>query len=223
MRQPIRSVLFKQIYFTGIETLPAVLISGLLIGVIVITQISQIAGTGNISIVAKILIWSVMRELAPFLTAMIVILRSGTAIATEISTIRLTGEMEYLEAMAINPVDYLIKPRIIGVTISLFVLSIYFQITSIFGSLFLASLLSHIPFSEYGSSILSFISAKDVVLTTIKSILFGITISLISTGYGLSIKKGITEIPMIATKAVVRSFFSLFFIDVMVNILGTLI
>ncbi len=223
MRHPVRSVLFKQIYFTGIEALPVVIVSGLLIGVIVITQISQIAGTGNTSILARILIWFVMRELAPFLTAIIVILRSGTAIATEISTIRLTGEMEYLETMAVDPVDYLIKPRIIGVTISLFILSIYFQITSIFGSLFLASLLSHIPFSEYGSSILSTVSAKDVVLTTIKSILFGITISLISTGYGLSIRKGITEIPIVATKAVVRSFFSLFLIDVIINLLGTLI
>lgn len=222
MNRPVISVLLKQIYFTGIEALPIVLISGLLIGVIIITQISQIAGTGNTSIVAKILIWFVIRELGPFLTAIIVILRSGTAMATEISTIKLSGEMEYLEAMAINPVDYLIKPRIMGVTISLIILSLYFQITSIFGSLFLASLMSHIPFSEYGSSILSLINMKDVILATVKSILFGITISLISTGYGLTIKRGITEIPMIATRAVVRSFFFLFLIDIIINLMGSL-
>ncbi|MBF0473596.1 MAG: ABC transporter permease, partial [Nitrospirae bacterium] len=80
---PVRTVLYKQIYFTGLQSLNKLGIIGLLIGVVIITQVSNIVGY-NAELIGKILIWVVVRELGPLLCAIIIIARSSPAIASEL-------------------------------------------------------------------------------------------------------------------------------------------
>lgn len=223
MMSPVREVLLRQIYFTGIQAVPAVTISGLLIGLIVVLQTASIAGTGSSNMIGKILLWLVLKEIGPFFTGLIILTRSGSAIATELATTKLGREIEYLEAMGIKPEVYLIKPRLYGVTCSAVILSIYFQLTAMFGGVFLATLMSGIPFSDYANAIVFHFSVKEIVISFLKSLIFGFLISLICIWQGLSVMKSPTEIPQRATKAVTGSLFSLFLIDVIMDVIAKII
>ncbi len=214
-------VLLRQIYFTGIQALPAVCGSGLFIGLIIILLTTSLAGTGSSSTISKILLWLSLRELGPFFTSLIILTRSGTAISTELATMKLNRELFYLEAMGIKVEDYLMKPRLAGVMVSSFLLTIYFQLFTLFGGLYLASLLSNIPFSEYGEAIIANFSFQDIIVSFIKSLIFGLAIAGASIWHGLSVKKSPTEIPQRATKAVTGGLFSLFMLDGIINLLVT--
>ncbi|MCX7794109.1 MAG: ABC transporter permease [Thermodesulfovibrionales bacterium] len=223
MLHPKNEVLVRQIYFTGIQALPAVCGSGLFIGLIIILLITSLAGAASASTVTKILLWLSLREFGPFFTGLIILTRSGTAISTELATMKLNREIFYLEAMGIKTEEYLLKPRLQGIIFSSFVLTIYFQIVTLFGGLYLASLLSHIPFSEYGEAIIANFSFRDVFISFLKSIVFGMAIAGFSIWQGLSVKSSPTEIPQRATKAVTGGLFSLFLLDGIINLLVTLL
>lgn len=216
---PVTEVFLRQVYFTGIQALPTVIISGLLIGLIITLQSASIAGEGASNIISKILLWLVLKEIGPFFTGLIILIRSGSAIATELATMKLGREVEYLEAMGIKPEIYLIKPRIYGVVLSAVVLSIYFQISSLFGGIFLATMISGVSFSDYSNALISQFYFKDFVISMLKSFFFGFIISLFCIWQGFSIKKSPTEIPQRATKAVTGGLFFLFLIDVIVNLI----
>lgn len=220
---PVKEVLLRQIYFTGVQAVPAITISGLLIGLIIVLQTASITGVGSSHMIGKILLWLVLKEIAPFFTGLIILTRSGSAIATELATMKLGKEIEYLEAMGIKPEVYLIKPRFYGVVISAIVLSIYFQLTAIFGGIFLATLMSGVPFSEYANAIISNLTFKEIVISLFKSMIFGFLISIICIWQGFSVMESPTEIPQRATKAVTGSLFSLFFADVIIDFIAKII
>lgn len=214
---PAKEVFLKQIYFTGIQAVPTITVSGLLIGLIIVLQTISIAGAGSSSLIGKILLWLVLKEIGPFFTGLIILARSGSAISTELATMKLGKEIDYLEAMGIKPEIYLISPRVYGVVCSAVVLSIYFQLAALFGGIFLATLMSGIPFSDYGNAIILQFSFKDIAISLTKSVLFGFAISMICIWYGLSVEKSKTEIPQRVTKAITGSLFCLFLIDVIMN------
>ncbi len=220
---PVTEVLFRQIYFTGVQALPAITITGLLIGLIIVLQTVAIAGAGSVNIIIKILLWLVLKEIGPFFTGLIILTRSGSAIVTELATMKLGSEIKYLEAMGIKPEVYLINPRFYGVVFSAVILSIYFQLTALFGGVFLATLISGLPFLDYASALVFHFSIKEIVVSFLKSLVFGFSISLICIWQGISVMKSPTEIPQRATRAVTGSFFSLFITDVIVNIVTRII
>lgn len=221
MLNPRTEVFLRQVYFTGIEALPAVCGTGLIIGLIIILLTTSLTGTGSGGTITKIFLWLSLREIGPFFTGLIILTRSGTAISTELATMKLNKELFYLETMGIKVEDYLIRPRLAGVMLSSFLLTIYFQLFALFGGLYLASLLSHIPFSEYGEAIIANFSFQDIVISFIKSLVFGLAIAGTSLWQGLSVKRSPTEIPQRATKAVTGGLFSLFVLDVIINLLVT--
>lgn len=219
----VKELVFRQIYFTGVQALPAITITGLLIGLIIVQQTVTIFGAGSGNIIAKILLWLILKEIGPFFTGLIILTRSGSAIVTELATMKLGREIEYLEAMGIKPEVYLITPRLYGVVFSAVILSIYFQLTAVFGGVFLATLMSEIPFSDYASALVFHFSVKEMVISFLKSFVFGFSISFICIWQGLSVKKSPTEIPQRATRAVTGSFFSLFLIDIIMNVIARII
>jgi phospholipid/cholesterol/gamma-HCH transport system permease protein len=209
---PIRLVLYKQVYFTGIEALNKVALIGMLIGIVIITQITNLVGL-NAVLIGKILIWTVVRELGPLFAAIIIIARSGTAIASELGSMKVNREIEGLRIMGIDPMDYLIVPRVLGITISVFILTFYFQIMAIAGALAFTSIFIDVPFLQHLKSIFSALSLFEVIVSLLKSLVFGLLISIISCYQGLGVKSSITEIPQAATRAVMQSLFFVFIFD----------
>ena len=94
----IRTVLFKQIYFTGLEASAIIVTIAVILGAVIITQVVSLVGD-NGSLTGKILVWVVLRKLAPLLTAIIIIARSGTTIAAELGSMKINGEIDALEML----------------------------------------------------------------------------------------------------------------------------
>lgn len=220
-RVPVRLVLYKQIYFTGLQALSIIVSIAVILGTVVIAQVVSLVGA-NGSLTGKILVWVVLRELAPLLTAMIVIARSGTAIATELGYMCINGEIDAIEMMGIPAERYLILPRLCGVTTAVVVLTVYFVLTAFAGGFLVASLGWHIPYDQFFQGILASLGTKEVVVLFTKSILFGLFVSATCCCYGLSVTKSATEVPQVATRAVITSLFAVFLLDGLITYLSSL-
>jgi phospholipid/cholesterol/gamma-HCH transport system permease protein len=217
----IRKVLFKQIYFTGLEASGIIVTIAVILGAVIITQVVSLVGN-NGSLTGKILVWVVLRELAPLLTAIIVIARSGTAIAAELGSMKINGEIDAIEMLGIPADRYLILPRILGVTISVVILTFYFVLSSCIASFLIASFGWHIPYQQFVQGIMLSLGSAEIIVLFSKSLIFGLFVSAICCCYGLSVGRSATEIPQAATKAVMTSLFAVFFLDGLITYLASL-
>jgi phospholipid/cholesterol/gamma-HCH transport system permease protein len=199
-------VLSAQIYFTGWQALPLMTVLGLATGSIAILQsATQLSFLGQSSMLGQLLVVIIVRELGPLVTALIVIARSGTAVASEIGNMRVNREIDALEMMGINPLSFIVFPRIIGGVISVLCLSFYFDVISIFGGFFATKALHNVPFAFFLNSLTNALSKEDVFLFLIKNIFSGLIIFVVSCHQGFLVKQSSHEVPQVTTKAVVNS------------------
>ncbi|HUX22707.1 MAG TPA: ABC transporter permease, partial [Spirochaetia bacterium] len=149
-RQLGYKVLTLQILFTGVEAVGVVSVLALALGAVIIIQgLSLLPQFGQGRLVYSILVTVITRELGPILTAFIIIARSGTAIATELGNMVVSHEIEAYVSVGVNPISYLVVPRFIGVTLSLLLLNLYFNLFGLAGSFFVTALIRPIQFVEY--------------------------------------------------------------------------
>lgn len=200
------SVVSAQIYFTGFQALPLISVLALACGSIVILQASSnLSMLGGSAMVGDLMVAIVVRELAPLLTALIVIARSGTAVASEIGNMRVNREIEALEAMGIHPLSYVVFPRLMGGVISVICLAVCFVLVACFGGYMVASLLDSLPFSFYLDLLARSFAGADVALFVLKNAFGGLIIFMICCYQGLLVESGPHEVPQVTTKAVVNS------------------
>ncbi|MBN2534729.1 MAG: ABC transporter permease [Spirochaetales bacterium] len=206
-KQVAFGVLVLQIYFTGVKALSIITFIALAMGVIIIIQgITLLPQFGQGSLIYIILTTIITRELGPILTAFIVIARSGTAIATELGHMVVTHQMEAYISVGINPVSYLLVPRFLGVTISIVILTIYFNIVGLCASFFITRLIKNMQFMEYFQNLLAALKLSDIVVCLVKSFVFGVIISIVATYNAFKVKVSSTEIPQVVIKAVGQGF-----------------
>lgn len=217
----IRSVLMKQIYFTGFEAARIILLVALILGTVIVSQVVGLVGGGNGSLTGKVLVWVVFLELGPLLTAMIVIARSGTAIAAELGSMKINGEIRSLELMGIAPERYLLLPRVVGVGLSVLLLTIYFVLTAFAGGFLIVSLGRHIPYDQFIQGIVASLGLREVLVLLAKGTSFGLIIPIICCTAGMSVGTSATEIPQAATKAVITSLFAVFILDGLITYLAS--
>jgi len=211
-KAPIRQVFKKQIYFTGIEALAPITAIATLSGIVVTTQITSLAGH-DIGLTAKIMLWVVVRELGPLLTAIVIIARSSSATASELATMKIRGEIDSLRRMGIHPGDYLVLPRVAGITLSVITVTFYFQMTAIVMGYAFASLVGYLPFIKSLAGIVSILSMKEVLASLTKAVVFGLVISTTSCYFGLRARASPTAVPQAATGAVMRNLLTVFALD----------
>lgn len=209
---PVRLVFLRQIYFTGIQALGILAPIALLSGALVITQAISLMGADS-EMVLRVLVWVVVRELGPLFAAILIIARSTPALATELALMKTHHELDHLRQMGVSAQDYLIVPRIVGVTISVMALSFYFQIIAILGGMAVSALYQHSSFIELLGDFLEVVGGLDLARSVMKSFFFGIAISAIACFHGLAVGKAITEVPQAAIKGVMRSLLAVFVID----------
>ena len=216
----VLSVVSAQIYFTGFQALPLISVLALASGSIVILQSSSnLSLLGGTSMVGDLMVAIIVRELAPLLTALIVIARSGTAVASEIGNMRVNREIEALEAMGIHPLSYVVFPRLLGGIISVVCLSIYFVLVACMGGYFVTSLLQHMPFSFYTDLLARAFAGADLGLFFLKNTFSGAIIFMIACYQGFLVKQSPHEVPQVTTKAVVNSVIYVVLFNMTVTVL----
>lgn len=202
----ILSVLSTQIYFTGWQAMPLITILALASGGILIIQgMSNLTLLGGTEMIGNLLVLVLVREIGPLLTALVVIARSGTAVSTEVGNMRANREIEALESIGINPLSFIVFPRILGGVISVLCLAFYFIVISILGGFLITRFIHDIPFSFYSESVLRAFAKEDVFIFLLKNSFSGMIIFVVSCYQGLSVKKSPHEVPQVTTQAVVKS------------------
>lgn len=213
-------VLTMQILFTGVGALTVVAVLAVSLGAVIIIQgMSLLPQFGQGQLIYTILITVITRELGPILTAFIIIARSGTAIATELGNMVVSHEIEAYVSVGINPISYLVVPRFLGVTASLLLLNLYFNIFGLMGSYFITQLIHPIAFAQYFRSLLVSLSTSDIFSSLLKSLVFGVIISTVSTYNGFRVEGASTEIPQAVIKAVGQSFVLCILADAVITLI----
>lgn len=212
VRGPARDVLFRQVYFNTVESVHRITVVGALTGMVIITQISQAFGYDP-ELIGKALMWTVIRELGPLITAILMISGSGAAMTAELSSMKINKEFDTLRSMGINPLEYLVVPRMASTIISLFLLNAYFQAAAILGGFVLSMALIDVSFHQHIASILLSVSVFDVGVSLCKSLVFGGAIAAVTCSHGCLVEGSITEIPRAIIGSQMRSLFIIFVID----------
>jgi len=208
----IINIIFKQILFTGYDGLKVISFVAFLIGATVLiigSGITKAVGGGNIF--AVLVKYVIVRELAALLTAIIIIARSGTAIATEIGNMEINGEINALKASGINVRHFIVAPRIIGFVISTICMTTIFCFIGVFGGYFVAYMQLNINFFDYFKTIFVEVKSIDIFILILKSTFFGAIISTVSCYNGFQVQRSPTEVPIFSTKGVVTSINAVFF------------
>ena len=207
----------NQILFTGVDALLIVGLIALSCGVtIAIQATTTMPQFGASRYIGTLMVIAVIRELGPFFTSIVVIGRSGAALAAYIGNMRVTKEIAALEVMGINLNHFLVMPAFLGMLISLICLNIYFDIFAILGGLAVAKLFVDVQFIALVNEVLRALSLVDVVVSLIKCVLFGAVTAIVSCYQGLSVT-GIRIVPRAVFRAVVGSIV----ITILINVLLT--
>lgn len=223
----IRTVKFRSLYttilnqtlFTGVHALKLILIVALLLGGTVIIQaMKNLPKFGISEFVGNLLVIIIARELGPLATAMIVVSRSGSAIAAEIATQKQNREIRSLELMGVDINLYIVIPRIIGSILAIFSLIVIFDITAFIGGYLFAQTTIDIPPSQFAEGIILSFGTNDLVLTIVKSVIYGFLIPIITCYYGLKTASSF-QIPIYVSKAVVSALLSIFIINALLSAL----
>ncbi len=212
-------ITLRQIYFTGVEGLRVVTVVSLALGTVIIVQAgTQLSFLGGVEFIVPILVLVMFRELGPLLTAIIVIGRSGTAIAAELGNMVVSQELEAIEAMGIEPVYFIVTPRVIGVTISVICLTAIFIAVGLVGGFFFSKLIVPMTFGPFLQQLQNSLKMNDLLFPFLKSVIFGLLISLACTYHGLKARYSI-EVPQVATRGVVSAILFCFATNALLTIL----
>src|SRR5579859_3163259 len=177
--------LVRQIYFSGASATATVVVRGAFIGTLIIAYVIEVL-EADAALAVKMLLWVVLREIGPLIAAVLVIQRSGTAVATELALMKISGEVASLRHMRIDPYDHLVVPRVIGIAVANAVLTLYVQLIAVGGALLLSPLIIDTSLGEMSSSFFLLASPLDLVYSIIKSLLFGGAIAVVACYNGLN-------------------------------------
>ena len=214
-RNVIHPLIRQQIVRSGVRPLPAVLFLGTALGFIIVSQtIGLLARVGATNLTGFIMVSVVIRELGPLTAAALVLARVGTATVIELSTVRATGEIEALEALGIDPIHYLVVPRLIGLVVSVVTLTVYVIMTAL-GSGYLFGFLQNLPVTptEYIRDIAGALRWEDFVLLVMKTSAYGAVLALTICYNGLAQPLRLAEISRATTRTVAQALIACVLID----------
>jgi len=203
----IRPLLRQQIHRAGVRLLPMVGFLALALGLAIIGQtVALLTQVGAQDFVGTVMVAVVVRELGPLIAALIVLARVGTATVIELGTARALGQVEALEAMGIDPVHYLVMPRVLGLAVSILALTVYFILGAVCSG-YLFAFLQDVPLppGEYFRQLARALQFQDFILLALKGVAFGAVIATVTCYQGLAQPLRLEEVAAAATRAVVHS------------------
>ncbi|SVB32262.1 uncharacterized protein METZ01_LOCUS185116 [marine metagenome] len=220
------NLLLKQILFVGARSILVIIIAGLFVGMVIALQFyDTLVRFGSVSLLGSAVGLSLIRELGPVLTALMVIGRTGSAMCAEIGIMRVDNQIDALECMAIDPYRYLISPRILAGVFCVPILTAIFIVVGIFGGYFVGVILFDVSAGSYFQNMNDTVLNRDLLMGFIKSIVFGLLIVWISCekGFNLHLDKngayGSEGVSRITTEAVVIASITILFSDYLLSAL----
>ena len=200
--------LLSQMEQIGVNSFPLVSIISIFTGMVMVMEtVKTLSKFGGEIFAGGLVSVSMIRELGPVIVALVVAGRIGAATSAEIGSMKITEQIDALEVLAVDPIKYLVSPRLLASMIMMPFLNLLAVFLSIMGGFVVAVFIAHLNPVGYMHQSLNFISVKDVFVSIIKSFVFGILIITASCMEGLNATGGAEGVGKATTKAVVSSFF----------------
>ena len=215
-RAMLKKFTLEQIYFTAYQALYVIIPVALLIGSMLIVQFAKVSAQYDLG---KIMVLLIVREIGPLVTALIVILRTATAVSIEIGYMQVFHEIEAIEMAGIDPLRIICLPRLIGITTAILCLFVIFNLVAVIGGYLIVWIFTYIPIKNLFGQIETAITFTDILVGIIKALCFGLSITVICLYHGLKTNTKITGIPAQTSKVAVECFFSCLVIDVIISVL----
>ena len=199
-----------QLEFAGVRSLPIVMLTAAFTGMVFSLQSLRVFQTFNVeTVVGATVTLAITRELAPVLTGLMVSGRVGSAMATEIGTMRVTEQIDAMEAMAVDPVHYLFAPRIWAGALMLPLLTLYFDVVGVGGAWLVAVRMGGVDQGFFLGNIRRMVDVDDALQGVIKAAVFGAIIAAVACRQGVRASGGARGVGAATTSAVVWSSVSI--------------
>ncbi len=210
--------IFLQMDVIGVGSLPIVCLIGLFSGLVMAMQmaraLSQYGAQGQVGIVVAI---TLVRELGPVLTALLVAGRNASGIASEIGSMKVTEQIDAMRALGTDPTQKLVTPRLIAMCFVLPILVIIADLIGIMGGFLIANTMLGIASSQYWTSAWQALEFNDIIQGLLKPFTFAIVISLVGCHYGMRTTGGTQGVGRATTQAVVVSSVWIFILTFLIG------
>lgn len=220
VRPPYRLAnLFFQLDFVGVGSIFIVSLTGMFTGMVFAQQSARAFELFDAeSLVGPTVALVITRELAPVFSALMVTMRAGSAMCTELGTMRVTEQVDALETMAVNPVQYLLVPRVLSGLVMVPALVMLFDTAGVAGAYFVAVVVKDISAGTFLNRTQQWLDPEDVVEGLIKAAVFGLMVTLIACYKGYHAKGGAKGVGQATTEAMVSSALAIFILDYLVGV-----
>ncbi len=209
-----------QIVRVGTRSIGIVLLVSACIGIILALQTSpSLAQLGQTDKVANLVAVAVFRELGPLMAAIVLTGFAGASIAAELGTMKVSEELEALEAMAINPIRYLVVPRVVATAMSLIVLAVFADVCSVVWGGVVGVVFLDIPYEIYRNNTLDQLSPSDFYTGLLKAAVFGVLLGLIACTNGMRVEGGAAGVGRATTATVVQTTVAVVLADLLFSVL----
>ena len=207
LRPPLRvRQIFKQMEFVGVKSINVVLLTGVFTGAVFALQSYHgFSMFGAETLVGSTVALALTRELGPVLTALMVTGRAGSAMAAELGTMRVTEQIDALYVMAVNPIQYLVLPRLIAAICMLPVLTVISDFVGIVGGYVVGVKILGINEGIFIAKIIEYLEFSDISMGLIKAAFFGLILALIGCYKGFYTSGGAEGVGRATTEAVVTA------------------
>ncbi len=216
-------VFTKQVYVTAVQIIPFFTFLAFLFGSVIIGFVISLAFNFSLhNQIGSIVIHFTLDEFAPFFTALLVALRSSTAINTEIALMKVNNEIQTLEHYNIDLINYLFIPRIFAGMLSVTSLSLIFAIVMLISGYVFTLFYMSMDIDSYVKMLINSIQIKDFMILLIKSLTFGFILMLIPIYSGIKTMHNYSAIPISVSGGMVKLFIAIFAIEVLSLLLQSL-
>jgi phospholipid/cholesterol/gamma-HCH transport system permease protein len=214
-----RSELLRNLYKMGVKSLPIVVVTALFTGGIMVIQAAPIVERyGAQGLLGWAAGFGTLREVGPLLTALMISGRVGANNTAELGTMVVTEQLDALRALAIDPISFLIVPRVIGIVTTLFLATIFADVLALFGAAYAGlGILGVAPAAFYNGLTSGLLGFGDVSHGLVKSVVFGIVIALASCQFGVATSGGAPGVGRAVNATVVVSAAGIFVLDYIVS------
>jgi phospholipid/cholesterol/gamma-HCH transport system permease protein len=213
-----RSETATQMYITGIKSLAVITVVALFTGMILALQTGlELRRFGQEVYIGSAVTVSMIREMGPFMTGLIIAASVGSAIAAQLGTMTVSEEIAALEVMSINPNRFLVMPRLVALAIMMPILSVYTNILGILGGSVVGATQLGVSIQAYMDNATEFATNKDLYVGLLKAFIFGIIITIVSCHQGFMTTEGAVGVGKATRRSVILSFLLILVVGYMVT------
>jgi len=215
VRRPFRLRLFlDQMEFVGVGSLPIISLVGFFSGAVSAQQaITALRIFNQERFVGATVGISLAQELAPVFTGLMITARAGSGMATELGSMRITEQIDALSTFAVDPIQYLVTPRVIATTLIMPVMTMVFNIVGLIGAYLFSIYFEHIDLGQFTEQFTYWTDPKDYIIGVSKALVFGLVLSVAACYQGFNVRGGAKEVGLATTRAVVAGSVSILVSD----------